>query len=338
MNFTVNGVTPADKVGLGETVNFANGTNTTAVYDPATNTYKYNVADAPTFAGTVTAKGLQVNGDSAVTGNSTVTGTQTVTGVSNLNGGANLNGTQITGLLSGGTTATNAANIGDVQNAVAGSKTHFYSVGSTDKSQANYDNDGATGKNALAAGVATSATGESSLAIGSNATAKAVIITKNQVTAPTIGDIAIGSDVTAEGGIALGSNSTLKGIGNEVSIGNNNTVTNTNFIDRSSIAIGQGNKSKEGGVAIGSQAVAADVAIAMGHIATAKGSSSVSIGNTSSAEGSNSNALGVSTGALGDSSLAVGGGAIVTSEGGVALGAAAFVVAKDGVAKDSCRC
>ncbi|EPK5865803.1 hypothetical protein JH840_003728, partial [Acinetobacter baumannii] len=41
LNFSVNGGT-ADNVKLGETVNFANGTNTTAVYDPATNTYKYN--------------------------------------------------------------------------------------------------------------------------------------------------------------------------------------------------------------------------------------------------------------------------------------------------------
>ncbi|AMW77475.1 hypothetical protein AMD27_00165 [Acinetobacter sp. TGL-Y2] len=95
LNFTVNGTAPADKVGLGETVNFANGTNTTAVYDPATNTYKYNVVDAPTFAGTVTSTGLQVNG------NSTVTGTQTVTGMSNLNGGANLNNQKITGLQDG---------------------------------------------------------------------------------------------------------------------------------------------------------------------------------------------------------------------------------------------
>ncbi|QNY16629.1 hypothetical protein IC765_13515 [Acinetobacter seifertii] len=44
LNFSVNGGT-ADNVKLGETVNFANGTNTTAVYDPATNTYKYNVND-----------------------------------------------------------------------------------------------------------------------------------------------------------------------------------------------------------------------------------------------------------------------------------------------------
>ena len=89
LNFTVNGTTPADKVGLGETVNFANGTNTTAVYDSATNTYKYNVVAAPTFAGTVTSAGLQVNGNS------------TVTGISNLNGGAALNNKKITDLLDG---------------------------------------------------------------------------------------------------------------------------------------------------------------------------------------------------------------------------------------------
>ncbi|MFW2079315.1 hypothetical protein ACG94X_16760, partial [Acinetobacter sp. ULE_I010] len=93
LNFTVNGTTPADKVGLGETVNFANGTNTTAVYDSATNTYKYNVVDAPTFAGQVKANGFDANGQA------------------------------INNVASGGTTATNAANIGDVQAAAAAAKT-----------------------------------------------------------------------------------------------------------------------------------------------------------------------------------------------------------------------
>ena len=45
LNFAVNGVSPADNVQLGETVNFANGTNTTATYDAATNTYKYSLND-----------------------------------------------------------------------------------------------------------------------------------------------------------------------------------------------------------------------------------------------------------------------------------------------------
>ncbi|RZH01869.1 hypothetical protein EXD91_18975, partial [Acinetobacter pittii] len=74
LNFRANaGAT--DKVSLGETITLADGTNTTATYDAATNTYKYNVVDAPTFAGTVTA------------GNLATGGTLSVTGVSNLNGG-----------------------------------------------------------------------------------------------------------------------------------------------------------------------------------------------------------------------------------------------------------
>ncbi|MEN8425068.1 hypothetical protein ABFO63_15640, partial [Acinetobacter junii] len=67
LNFSVNGGA-GDNVKLGETVNFANGTNTTATYDAATNTYKYNVVDAPTFAGTVTAGNLATGGTLSVTG------------------------------------------------------------------------------------------------------------------------------------------------------------------------------------------------------------------------------------------------------------------------------
>uniref|UniRef100_UPI002350BFA9 ESPR-type extended signal peptide-containing protein n=18 Tax=Acinetobacter junii TaxID=40215 RepID=UPI002350BFA9 len=85
LNFRANaGAT--DKVSLGETVTLADGTNTTVTYDAATNTYKYSVVDAPTFAGTVTA------------GNLATGGTLSVTGVSNLNGGANLNNQKITNL------------------------------------------------------------------------------------------------------------------------------------------------------------------------------------------------------------------------------------------------
>ncbi|RSF39215.1 hypothetical protein EGU08_18730, partial [Acinetobacter baumannii] len=62
LNFSVNGGT-ADNVKLGETVNFANGKNTTATYDAVTNTYKYDVVDAPVFAGKLTANGLDANGE-----------------------------------------------------------------------------------------------------------------------------------------------------------------------------------------------------------------------------------------------------------------------------------
>ncbi|MFW1969506.1 ESPR-type extended signal peptide-containing protein, partial [Acinetobacter guillouiae] len=107
--------------GVGSTAGTYSGNNVkTAVTGSV---LSVQIADAPNFAGTVTSTGLQVNGASAITGNSTIGGTQTVTGISNLNGGANLNSKQITGLASGGTTSTNAANIGDVTTAAAAAKT-----------------------------------------------------------------------------------------------------------------------------------------------------------------------------------------------------------------------
>ncbi|MFC4954664.1 hypothetical protein ACFO9P_17425, partial [Acinetobacter puyangensis] len=48
LNFAVNGGA-GDNVKLGDTVNFANGTNTTAEYDVASNTYKYNLNDTITL-------------------------------------------------------------------------------------------------------------------------------------------------------------------------------------------------------------------------------------------------------------------------------------------------
>ncbi len=64
LNFAVNGVSPADNVQLGETVNFADGTNTTATYDSATNTYKYSLNDTLSLSN---AGGLSIK-DSAGTG------------------------------------------------------------------------------------------------------------------------------------------------------------------------------------------------------------------------------------------------------------------------------
>ncbi|WP_151739544.1 ESPR-type extended signal peptide-containing protein [Acinetobacter nosocomialis] len=89
LNFSVNGGT-ADNVKLGETVNFADGTNTTAVYDPATNTYKYNVNDniALTNAGSLTVgntkvdnRGLSITGGPSVTTAGINAGNQKITNV-----------------------------------------------------------------------------------------------------------------------------------------------------------------------------------------------------------------------------------------------------------------
>ncbi|MDS7945561.1 ESPR-type extended signal peptide-containing protein [Acinetobacter sp. V110_1] len=100
LNFSVNGGT-ADNVKLGETVNFANGTNTTAVYDPATNTYKYNVNDniALTNAGSLTVGNTKVDNSGL-----TITGGPSVTTV-----GINAGNQKITNVKAG-TNATDAVN------------------------------------------------------------------------------------------------------------------------------------------------------------------------------------------------------------------------------------
>ncbi|XAO79976.1 ESPR-type extended signal peptide-containing protein [Acinetobacter nosocomialis] len=101
LNFSVNGGT-ADNVKLGETVNFANGTNTTAVYDPATNTYKYNVNDniALTNAGSLTVGNSKVDNSGL-----TITGGPSVT-----TAGINAGNQKITNVAAG-TNATDAVNV-----------------------------------------------------------------------------------------------------------------------------------------------------------------------------------------------------------------------------------
>ncbi|MBJ9426078.1 ESPR-type extended signal peptide-containing protein [Acinetobacter seifertii] len=119
LNFSVNGGT-ADNVKLGETVNFANGTNTTAVYDPATNTYKYNVNDniALTNAGSLTVgntkvdnSGLNITGGPSVTTAGINAGNQKIT---NIKAGTNatdaVNFSQLNATNQNVTTAQNTAN------------------------------------------------------------------------------------------------------------------------------------------------------------------------------------------------------------------------------------
>jgi len=101
LNFSVNGGT-TDNVKLGETVNFADGTNTTAVYDPATNTYKYNVNDniALTNAGSLTVGNTKVDNSGL-----TITGGPSVT-----TAGINAGNQKITNVAAG-TNATDAVNV-----------------------------------------------------------------------------------------------------------------------------------------------------------------------------------------------------------------------------------
>ncbi|MCJ9035680.1 YadA-like family protein, partial [Acinetobacter nosocomialis] len=150
LNFSVNGVT-ADNVKLGETVNFADGTNTTAVYDPATNTYKYNVNDniALTNAGSLTVgnskvdnSGLTITGGPSVTTAGINAGNQKITSVAagtiSASSADAVNGSQLNTTNQNVTTAQNTANTA-VTNAAAAQNTANTAVTNAATAQATAD-------------------------------------------------------------------------------------------------------------------------------------------------------------------------------------------------------
>src|SRR6185312_4955629 len=94
---------------------------------------------------------------------------------------------------------TNTTNIATLQ----ADQIHYYDVNDGGTAGGNFNNDGATGTNALAAGVNVAATGDSSLAVGADNTATGV------------NSVAIGSG----NDIVNGSNSVYVGIGNRTATG-----------------------------------------------------------------------------------------------------------------------
>lgn len=145
---------------------------------------------------------------------------------------------------------------------IAASKTHFYSVKSTDAKAKNYNNDGATAANALAAGVGANADKASAVAIGDTAyagSANGVAIgtgswIRSSDGKPNAngGDVAIGQDshvdsyVNQGGSIALGQNARVENM-----YGNTEkswALGQTKFDDKN-IPLNPGNEA--GGIAIG---------------------------------------------------------------------------------------
>lgn len=145
---------------------------------------------------------------------------------------------------------------------IAASKTHFYSVKSTDAKAKNYNNDGATAANALAAGVGANADKASAVAIGDTAyagSANGVAIgtgswIRSSDGKPNAngGDVAIGQNshvdsyVNQGGSIALGQNARVENM-----YGNTEkswAFGQTGFDDKN-IPLNPGNEA--GGVAIG---------------------------------------------------------------------------------------
>ena len=228
-------------------------------------------------------------------------------------------GTKITNVADG-TDPNDAVNVSQLGTAVAGAKTHYYSVNDGGTAQANYNNDGATGLNAVAAGPNAKAQAKNAVALGAHATAAAQNSTAvgQQTVAVGAQSVAVGTYAQAatDGSVAVGN--TVVAQGNEsVAVGAYNTA-----VGDLSTAMGVNNSAQGAeSVAVGAFNNATGVeATALGVQNTASGDFSTAVGNRSEASGLVSLAVGYGASAAADFSTALGYGSVAGNAGDVALG------------------
>ena len=244
---------------------------------------------------------------------------------------------QITGLAAGSedTDAVNVAQLKALNTKVEAGATHFYSVKSSDATKGNYYNDGATGANALAAGVGAQAKGENSIAIGYNVKAgesftetigaiaignateaqvKDSIAIGNRVIAKTYGTVALGRDITGEtmDGVLIGTGANAVSGKQAVAIGKEASVR------LNSVSIGTKATAHNASVAIGNESTANQAsAVAIGNQAQANQYYAVALGNLAKAENTYAVSIGNSTQATSFAGVALGNWAVADREGGV---------------------
>lgn len=211
-----------------------------------------------------------------------------------------------------GTLGTDAANVAQVNKIVDTAKTHYYSVKSTDLN--NYDNDLATGKDSMAAGVNAKALGDRSVALGNNTEAK------------SLGSITVGAgyEDPANPG-SLKQTLAISGYQYNTAIGAGAQAAGNNSLAIGTLAtssIKNGGISVDKAVAIGySAGVSDDKAIAIGSDAKSNSKSASAMGDTAQALNANALAIGTTAKAEGASSGAIGTNNYVKGENTYVLGA-----------------
>jgi len=208
-------------------------------------------------------------------------------------------------LLAGGILSAFAGGVSASAQAV-----HYFDVNDNGVQGGNYNNDGATGIDALAVGVGTSATGLSAIAIGTNVGTETTG-TRNIGMGTNAGNTVNGNENTA---IGYNAGNVVTG-GDNVAIGSGAGVT-VSGMRNSAIGLGAGN------------AVTGGYNVAMGQKAgsTVVGSQNVGIGpdGSSNVKGNSNAALGTQAGnaVTGDLNTAIGAqsGKTVTGAGNAALG------------------
>ncbi|MBF4489310.1 YadA-like family protein [Psychrobacter sp. N25K4-3-2] len=259
------------------------------------------------------ADGSLKNGDTLLDSSGVkITAINAANNVTLSNNGLNNGGNQITNVASGVGNNSNAANIGDLNNAVAANKTKYYSVNSTATGNAN--NDGATGPNAMAMGGNASATGGQAIAIGSGQSGQHTTASGQQ-------SIAIGANVVSKGhsSIAIG--------GDDL-----DAASKANINGTSAFTINGGDVNATFVSYTGRDLVETPPYMVN---TDSGGAASIAIGVKSLSEGALSTAIGVQSSSSGVASSAFGIGASASEKGSVALGAGAQSNTQEGVALGS---
>ena len=244
-------------------------------------------------------------------------------------------------------TSTDGINGSQLYAVAEKTQTHYYSVNDGGTRGGNYNNDGATGSNSLAAGVGAVASAKNTVAAGYNAQATndgAVAVGANTSATNASTALGDGSKATGENSTALGWNANAAGradvfIGKQAGKGADNT---SNF---SNIGIGEGAVRNAGSAAkdvnniigIGTGAaegIQANHNIALGAHANGTGNvnaagiakaavtttNNVAIGERTYASGGNAIAIGNRTEATGLAAIAFGAGADAKGQNGFAAG------------------
>ena len=245
---------------------------------------------------------------------------------------------------------TGKANVHDALEAMnnkidqlGGSSSHFYSVQTTSNARGNYNNDGATGLDALAAGADAQAAGDFAVAVGTGAQAvisNSIAIGKNaSVNEDTDSVAAVNGATKGEGSVAIGANTKASGT-NATAVGQaSNAYGQNSFaggqsskaLGKSSVAVGDGAiANQDSATAIGaySQSTAAG-ATALGFNTRATASGTVAAGRNSKATSNNALALGNEADAQKDDTIAIGYNAQATQNRAVAFGKNAKATAGD---------
>ncbi|WP_200899859.1 YadA-like family protein, partial [Lysobacter capsici] len=297
----------ASNVAPGEAVDLNNTDGNIVVSKTAaSDNVSFDLADDITV-NSVTAGNTVVNGNGL-----TITGGPSVT-----TSGINAGGLVINNVAPGvvGTDAVNVSQLTDATDAV---RTHYYSVNDNGVVGGNYNNDGATGVNAIASGVNATATGVASYAAGFGATAS------------QDNGVAIGTNAQAITGglVALGINS-LSSAQNTIAIGVGATANVRLGIAIGGASLAGGN----GAVAIGDASRATDAyAVALGMVSTATGSQAVAIGHFADATATSALAAGYDANATGQYSTALGRLSSASAESALAIGNTANASATGAVA------